>query len=128
MNLLLDTHIALWAIADSPRLPRRARDMIVAADSHVWVSVASLWEIAIKRAVRPSHMPVGADEALDYFRQSGYRILAVEAQHVLALAGLPPLHADPFDRLLLAQAVSEPLRLITADEHIARYGEMAMRV
>lgn len=128
MNLLLDTHVALWAITGSPRLSPSARAWLTDPDSDLWVSAASLWEIAIKHALRPAHMPISAADARGYFRESGYRFLPVEPEHVLALEGLPALHADPFDRLLVAQAQAEPMRLLTADAQVARYGEMVSRV
>ena len=128
MNLLLDTHVALWAITDSPRLSAPARAWITDPESDLWVSAASLWEIAIKHALRPSHMPIPAAQARVHFQDSGYRILPIEPEHVLALEGLPTLHADPFDRLLIAQAQAEPMRLLTADARVARYGEAVIRV
>lgn len=123
MNLLLDTHVALWAITDSPRLGERARSLISEPANTVWVSVASLWEIAIKHSLGRGDMPITAAQARDWFEQSGYRLLPVEAPHVLTLTGLPPHHNDPFDRLLVAQALAEPLRLITHDAQMARYSD-----
>ena len=92
MNLLLDTHIALWAITDHPSLTRPARDWISNPRSTVWVSVVSLWEIAIKHSLGRGDMPVSAREALDYFQRAGYRLLSIEPEHTLALADLPPHH------------------------------------
>ena len=123
MNLLLDTHIALWAITDHPSLTRPARDWISNPRSTVWVSVVSLWEIAIKHSLGRGDMPVSAREALDYFQRAGYRILSIEPEHSLALADLPPHHQDPFDRLLVGQALTEPMRLLTHDSNVARYSD-----
>jgi PIN domain nuclease of toxin-antitoxin system len=123
MNLLLDTHVALWAITDSPRLPPPVRERIANPANTVWVSVASLWEITIKHSLGRGDMPVTGAQAKVYFEQSGYRLLNIEAAHVLAVADLPALHADPFDRLLVAQALAEPLRLITHDAQVARYSD-----
>jgi PIN domain nuclease of toxin-antitoxin system len=123
MNLLLDTHIALWAIADHPSLSGPARDWIGNPRYTVWVSTASLWEIAIKSSLGRGDMPVSARQALGYFQAAGYRILPIEAEHTLALEALPPLHQDPFDRLLVAQALTEPMRLITHDTQVARYSD-----
>lgn len=122
MNLLLDTHIALWAIANDKKLSPLARELICAPENSVQVSVASLWEIAIKHSLGRGDMPVSAPQALHYFAQSGYRILPVEAAHVCAVSDLPPHHQDPFDRLLIAQAQTHPLHLITHDKLLARYG------
>lgn len=128
MNILLDTHVALWAITDSPRLEARARELIQAPGNTLWVSVASLWEISIKHSLGRGDMPVSGKDALGYFEQSGYRILPVEAEHVLAVAELPPHHQDPFDRLLVAQALTEPLRLMTHDAQIQRYSDTIIAV
>lgn len=128
MNLLLDTHIALWAIADSPKLPEKAREMIESSRSSVWVSVATIWEIAIKHSLGRGDMPVSGKDALSYFRESGYQLLSIEPEHVLALESLPTRHADPFDRILIAQALAEPLRLVTHDSTVARYSDTIVEV
>lgn len=128
MNLLLDTHIALWAIADHPNLTRPARDWIAAPRNTVWVSVVSLWEIAIKHSLGRGDMPVSAREALDYFQRAGYRILPIEPEHALAVESLAPHHQDPFDRLLVAQALTEPMRLLTHDANVARYSDTIVLV
>ncbi|ODU09643.1 MAG: twitching motility protein PilT [Rubrivivax sp. SCN 71-131] len=127
MNLLLDTHIALWAITDSPRLSTRARELIGAQRAVVWVSVVSLWEIAIKHALARGDMPVSAREAAGHFSASGFRLLPIEVEHALGVESLPALHADPFDRLLVAQAREVPLRLLTHDETVARYSDAIIR-
>jgi len=92
MNILLDTHIALWAITDDARLSALAREWITAPAANVWVSVASLWEIAIKHALGRGDMPVSAQQALQYFEQSGYGILLVQAEHIVHLTRLPAHH------------------------------------
>lgn len=122
MKVLLDTHIALWAVADSPRLTLKARNLILDADVVV-VSVVSLWEIAIKHALKPRSMPVTAAAARRYFERAGYEILGVGLAHVLAVEALPAHHHDPFDRMLVAQSVAEPLRLLTQDRILANYGD-----
>ena len=121
MNLLLDTHIALWAITDSPRLPPAAREHILNPKARLWVSAASLWEIAIKHALGRGDMPVSAESARGFFERAGYRLLAIEADHAVAVGRLPPLHTDPFDRLLVAQALTEPMHLLTHDARLAGY-------
>lgn len=128
MNLLLDTHVALWAITDSPRLNAKARDLIANPANTVWVSVASLWEITIKHSLGRGDMPISGAQAKDWFEQSGYQLLNIEAPHVLGVAELPPLHNDPFDRLLVAQALAEPLRLITHDAQVARYSDTVIAI
>lgn len=128
MNLLLDTHVALWAIAGSPRLRQRARDMIESPNSTIWISAATIWEIAIKHSLGRGDMPVSSQDALGYFRESGYRFLSVEPEHVAAVDDLPAHHADPFDRLLVAQAIVEPMRLMTHDPMLGRYSDTIVEV
>jgi len=123
VNLLLDTHVALWAIADSPRLPREARAMIASPRSTVWISAATVWEIAIKHGLGRGDMPLSGQDALRYFRDSGYRLLAIEPEHAAEVERLPMHHADPFDRILVAQALLEPMRLMTRDPLVARYSD-----
>ncbi len=128
MNLLLDTHIALWAITDDPKLSQLARGLIAAPDNVVWVSAASVWEIAIKRALGRGDMPISSQQALEFFKQSGYRILPIDAVHATVVEDLPAHHQDPFDRILVAQALSEPMRLITHDAKVALYSDTVILV
>ncbi len=128
MNLLLDTHVALWAITDSERLTGRARQLIQEPTAVIWVSVVSLWEIAIKHGLGRGDMPVSSQQALSYFKAAGYRILSLDAAHVLALQDLPAHHQDPFDRMLVAQALTEPMRLMTNDAMVARYSDTVIRL
>jgi len=126
MRLLLDTHMALWAIADAPKLPAKAKELIADPANQVHISAASVWEIAIKHALArggPNDMPVSGTEALGYFEAAGYLLVGVSAQHAAAVESLPALHADPFDRLLVAQSLAEPLRLLTHDRIVARYSD-----
>jgi len=128
LNLLLDTHVALWAITDSPRLTPKARDLIANPANTVWVSVASLWEITIKHSLGRGDMPISGAQAKAWFEQSGYQLLNIEAPHVSGVGELPALHHDPFDRLLVAQAQAEPLRLITHDAQVARYSDTVIAI
>jgi len=131
LRLLLDTHIALWAISDDPRLSDLARSLIADPENPVFVSIASLWEIGIKYARargRPNDMPIGSKAAQNYFQAAGYHMLPVSAAHVHALQDLPPLHNDPFDRMLLAQAFETPLRLLTRDHVMPSYGDYVLSV
>lgn len=131
MRLLLDTHIALWAVADDRRLSAKARALIVDPANEVVVSAASLWEIAIKHALArgaPNDMPVSALQALGYFREAGYELLDIAPAHIIAIETLPTLHADPFDRILVAQALNVPLRLLTDDPKVARYSDSIIAV
>lgn len=128
MNILLDTHVALWAITDSPRLTKRARDLIESPKSSLWVSAATIWEIAIKHSLGRGDMPVSGQDALRYFRESGYRFLPIEPEHAAGVEDLPSHHADPFDRILVAQALAEPMRLMTHDPMVARYSDTIIEI
>ena len=128
MNLLLDTHVALWAITDSPKLPQNARDMIQSPKTTVWISAARIWEIAIKHALGRGGMPVSSQDAVRYFGESGYRFLAVEAEHAAAVEELAAHHQDPFDRILVAQALVEPMRLMTHDSLVALYSDTIIKI
>ncbi|MFN7667324.1 MAG: type II toxin-antitoxin system VapC family toxin [Burkholderiales bacterium] len=128
MNLLLDTHVALWAITDSPKLSLKARELIASPRTTVWISVASVWEIAIKHALGRGDMPVSGQEAGRYFRESGYRFLPIETEHAIAVQDLALHHHDPFDRLLVAQALVEPMRLMTHDPMVARYSDTIIKI
>ena len=119
MRILLDTHVFIWAVTDSRRLRAPARALLSGADE-VWVSAASIWEIAIKARIGKI---AGDATALSHaIGQSGFRELPVSARHAAGVATLPLHHGDPFDRLLLAQAACEPLQLVTADSALAAYG------
>jgi PIN domain nuclease of toxin-antitoxin system len=128
LNILLDTHVALWAIVDDSRLSDEAKGMIAAPQNNIWVSVVSLWEIAIKFNLQKGDMPVSGEQASSYFKKAGYRMLAVELEHVLALEKLDNHHQDPFDRLLIAQAAAEPMRLMTHDKLVSMYSDAIIYV
>lgn len=121
MRLLLDTHLLVWAMGSPQRLPAGLAPMLEDPAHTPVFSVVSLWELVIKQALgRPdfSVQPAVLRRAL---LDEGWQELPIEAQHALAVAGLPSLHRDPFDRLLLAQASAEGLLLITADQQLAQY-------
>ena len=127
MRVLLDTHIALWAVTGSRKLAPEAVKAILDADE-VFVSAASVWEIAIKRALDKSNMPITSAKALQAFQDAGYRLLDIKAEHAVHVEQLPRIHKDPFDRMLVAQALCEPLTLISRDPVVARYGAAIMQV
>ena len=120
MRVLLDTHIALWAVVGSKRLAPRARQLILAADN-VFVSVASLWEIAIKHGLGRGDVPISSAQALQAFVDAGYELLEIRPEHGLAVEGLAATHGDPFDRMLIAQAQLESIPILTTDPAITRY-------
>lgn len=129
MRLLLDTHVAIWSLTDSAMLSAETRARISNPDNDVFVSAASIWEIAIKRALgkRVGAPPFGAQEAIEYFGSVGYGFLQIAPHHAAAVEALPMHHADPFDRLLIAQALTEPMRLVTSDPQVLRYSETIIR-
>jgi PIN domain nuclease of toxin-antitoxin system len=128
VKLLLDTQVAIWALTDTKRLSARAVALIGDETNDVFVSAVSVWEIAIKFALgkRIGAPPFSGAVALEAFLAAGYRMLDITPQHAAAVEALPNLHADPFDRMLIAQALREPLRLLTADAALARYGDIAI--
>lgn len=128
MNLLLDTQVALWAITDHPALGARARELILSPRATVWISAATVWEIAIKHSLGRGGMPVSGEAAMGYFRAAGYKLLPIEPEHAAAVEALPRHHQDPFDRLLVAQALTEPMRLITHDATVAGYSDTIVHI
>jgi PIN domain nuclease of toxin-antitoxin system len=127
MRILLDTHVFIWAVTDDPRLTPAARGLIEAADS-VYVSAASIWEIAIKSVL--GKIDADAEEMAQAITESGFVELSVSTAHAAQVGKLPLLnnHKDPFDRLLVAQSMTEPLVLLSADAKVLAYGGLARAV
>ena len=125
MRLLLDTHIYIWAVMGNRRLSANARKMILDADD-VYVSAASIWEAAIK--ARLGKLDADPDLLASEIAPSGFIELPVRAAHAAMVRKLPDIHRDPFDRLLIAQALVEPLRLLTSDESLAAYSDLVVLV
>ena len=119
MRLLLDTHILLWWLADDPALSKRARTVIGDPESEVFVSAATAWEISIKQAIGKLIFPM--DRLAASIAEAGFIPLAIEVPHAILAGALPRHHADPFDRMLVAQANHEGLSLVTADPLIRAY-------
>lgn len=123
MRFLLDTQVYLWYLTDSSRLTAAARDRIEGADD-VFISAASVWEIAIKMGLGKLESDASLDDLVQGIGASGLLELPVTARHAARVAQLPPIHRDPFDRLLVAQALDVPLRLLTADSALAAYSDL----
>lgn len=124
MRVLLDTHVAIWAVTGDPRLPDTIVGLLSAVTTEIAVSAVSLAEIAIKwpsSRLRQGGLPFGADEAVDLFTNSGFDFLDFNFAHAIALQDLPSIHRDPFDRMLICQALEEPMRLVTHDTVVASY-------
>lgn len=122
MNLLLDTHVLLWAAYDPARLSARASNLILDPANSIYFSVASIWEVAIKASLGRADFAVDPAELRVSLIANEYNEIQIEAAHVLRVATLPPLHADPFDRILLAQAMAEGFVLLTQDAKVIDYG------
>lgn len=121
MRLLLDTHLLLWAAGTPKRLSTSTRKAIESPDNSLFFSVASLWEIVIKRGLDRADFRVDAHLLRRGLLDNGYAELAITGAHALAVESLPPIHKDPFDRLLVAQATAEGMTLLTADASVALY-------
>jgi PIN domain nuclease of toxin-antitoxin system len=121
VKLLLDTHLLLWAAGRSDRLSADARALIQAEENELFFSAASLWEIVIKRGLGRGDFKVDARLLRRGLLDNGYSELPIGSEHVVAIEGLPPIHKDPFDRILLAQAQIEGITLVTADSTLAQY-------
>jgi len=121
MRLLLDTHILIWGAVEPERLSRAARALIEDLDNDLAFSAVSLWEVAIKASLGRSDFRVDVGTLRRRLFDNGYSEIAATGAHAAALANLPLIHKDPFDRLLVAQAIVEGLTLITGDPVVARY-------
>ncbi|MBE7374357.1 type II toxin-antitoxin system VapC family toxin [Pseudomonas lopnurensis] len=125
MRILIDTHILLWILQDSPRLSAKARQQLQRA-SEVYVSAASFWEIAIKQGLGKLNVDIESLRAS--CEMSGIIELPVTVDHAIERLGLAPLNKDPFDRIIAASAVAEPMKLMTADSKVAAYTNLAILV
>jgi len=121
MRLLLDTHVLLWALSGSKRLSDEARELIESADNEVLFSAASIWEIAIKAQLLRAEFGVDVETIAAAARDTDFDELAISSRHAAGVAALPLHHKDPFDRMLMSQAIVEPARLVTADRALAAY-------
>jgi PIN domain nuclease of toxin-antitoxin system len=121
VRLLLDTHVLLWAAARSNRLPRQARELLEDDGNDAYYSAASIWEIAIKVALGRKDLRIDLAALLAALPAVGLVELPVTGAHAAGVARLPPIHRDPFDRLLIAQSIAEPLTLVTNDAILGRY-------
>jgi len=122
VRLLLDTAPFLWWITDNDRLSERARELLGDADNEVWFSAVSSWELVIKAALGRVRLPEKAERFIPkHLAINGFQILPIHLRHTLRVAGLPDHHRDPFDRLLVAQALVEGLTLLSTDRQFSRY-------
>ena len=125
MKLLLDTHIFLWLNADDPKLTNKDRKLIDEAQE-VFISSVVFWELATK--ISRGDLNADLEELRSALHDNAFTILPITVEHACATAALPWHHKDPFDRMLVAQAITEPLRLVTADHLLEPYSELIIRV
>ena len=125
MRVLLDTHVLLWALSDDPKLSSKARRLIENA-AEIYVSAATFWEMAIK--VGLGKLDADLDDIREYCLESGFVELPITSEHAIAVKDLEHRHKDPFDRLIVATAISEPMKLLTADPQVAQYTSLAILV
>ena len=128
MKLLLDTHVILWAAGEPAKLSGAARGVLLDEANSLFFSAASLWEVVIKRGLGRDDFRVDPIRLRRLLVMNGYADLPITSDHVLALEQLPPLHRDPFDRILIAQARAEGMLLVTVDAQVAEYGEGVLPV
>ncbi|MEA3278127.1 MAG: type II toxin-antitoxin system VapC family toxin [Pseudomonadota bacterium] len=123
MNLLLDTHLLLWAAGKPDRLSEDAKELLIDPGNELLFSSASLWEITIKRGLDRPDFRVDPRRLWRMLLSHGYRELPITSEHAVAVDSLPPVHKDPFDRILVAQARIEGITLLTSDVAVLSYGE-----
>lgn len=121
MRFLLDTHFVLWVPIDDHRISRQARTLLNSPANQFVFSVSSIWEIAIKKGLKRRDFLFDPREIRRLLIENGYEELTLQSRHVVAVDSLPPIHKDPFDRILIAQAMVEGITLLTADPVIAQY-------
>ncbi len=126
MRVLLDTHILLWWLKDDRKLPNDATNIIENTTNDIFVSAVNAWEIAIKKSM--GRIQIDMNEFLESIRNSGFGVLNVTVNHACQVVGLPDHHKDPFDRMLIAQSIVEPMRLLTHDELLTQYGKHVLLV
>lgn len=128
MRLLLDTHVAVWAVTGSRKLPSAATTMIADPINDVSFSMATLWEIAIKNATGRSNLGLTSLQAAGEFAAADFQQLPIALRHIAEVEQMPRVHGDPFDRLIVATAKAEGMRLVTHDRTLGAYGDHVLLV
>lgn len=128
MRILLDTQALLWFHARDPKLSQDRRLMLESGEHECWYSIVSLWEIAIKHSIGKLELVDGLEETFETMGQANLRLLNLQQPHVLQLATLPLHHRDPFDRILIAQAMREGMQVLTSDPFFETYGQPVIMV
>ena len=122
MDILLDTHAAVWFFEDDKRLPESAAEAIINLENMIYISIASLWELAIKLSSGKLKFDGGIDGFIEIIYKNEFALLEISPKHIKIITELPFIHRDPFDRLLVAQAMSEGMVIMTGDDNILKYG------
>ena len=128
MNFIVDTHLLIWSAIKSPKLSKKASDVLLDRQNNLIVSVVSLWEIALKRSMNRDSFRYEVGPFRAGLLANGYEELALEGRHLVTFSGLPKHHTDPFDRILVSQAQAESMTLLSADLELAAYGELVLVV
>ena len=118
MKILLDTHVLVWALSSPEKIKPKVQDLLVDTDNIVFVSIASLWELQIKKSLNKISLP---DDFISQLQENGFELLDINYKHIVKLDELPLIHRDPFDRMLVAQTIHENLSLVTNDLEIMKY-------
>ena len=118
MKILLDTHVLVWALSSPERIKPKVQDLLVDTDNIVFVSIASLWELQIKKSLNKISLP---NDFIPQLQENGFELLDINYKHIAKLDELPLIHRDPFDRMLVAQTIHENLSLVTNDLEIMKY-------
>ena len=121
MDILLDTHVALWFFEDDKRLSKSAAEVIYNLENMIYVSIVSPWELGIKLSIGKLKFDGGIDSFMDTIYKNEFALLGIDSKHIKAVTKLPFIHRDPFDRMLIAQAMVEEMVILTADENIQNY-------
>ena len=128
MRVLLDTHLVIWAMVGSDKLSDKARSYLSSRDVIRYVSSVSIWETALKHSRKPDDIPVTGEQMMRFCRENQIRELPLRFEHIAGIGSLSNYHNDPFDRILIQQAIKEDLLLITHDEKILLYGDYCIGV
>lgn len=126
MRVLLDTHILLWWLKDDRKLSDAAINIIENAANDIFISAVNAWEVAIKKSL--GRIQIDMDDFLESIKSSGLGVLNITVNHACQVSNLPDHHKDPFDRMLIAQSIVEPMRLLTHDETLMQYGKHVLFV
>jgi len=122
MNILLDTHVLWWFLRGNEKIPTTTRDTIFDSQNIIYISIASIWEVAIKMSIGKLSFDGGIDGFINAIEDENFELLGISTEHTKTVANLPFIHRDPFDRMLVAQAITENIPIMTTDANVLKYG------